>query len=801
MRRRASRGKGQSIQGRRLLPQVRAVFTALYATQAGPCLLAWAMQTERSPAVPVALVVLLAAAWYRMRTATAPLLLDVVSAAALACVIVWGVGIEPSYGLIFVGAIHRALYGRWGGLAVSAALQVAVLVGSALAVGTQVALAEVASDVPGLVCVTGAFHLLATALHRYETGQESRFQALVRSSSDVILVTDADTAVTYASPALGRIFGPAPGGPPAAPAGGGASGVSDDDAHAELAGRPPRLLDWVVPEDRGRVAASIEALVAAGTDAGVTTVTCRVLDGRGRLRHVEMTVQNALATRGVRGLIVNAHDVTARVDLAEQLSSQADQLRHQALHDPLTGLANRVLFADRLELALSQRDGTAALMLVDLDGFKAVNDTHGHAAGDELLVQVAERMLACLRPQDTVARLGGDEFAVLIGGGDLDEALVLATAERLLVAIATPAVLSSGTVRPGASIGVALGGPPAGDAEGRRAPQAAAEHLQRCADLAMYQAKATGKNRVEVYREQLHASATDRASLAADLAGALEGRQLHLHYQPIVALRSGRLVGVEALLRWEHPVRGIVLAAELVPVAEAARLIQPIGAWALLEACRRVASWQRLHPREEPLRLSVNLSVRQLEDPGAASVVATALEASGLAPGTLTVDVPEDVLVSEVAGVHARLREIRDLGVRISVDDFGTGRSALSHLLHHPVDELKVDRSAVEQLGAGGPGRDPAALTCAILAMGRALGLSTVAEGIETPAQLAHLTELGCELGQGTHLSSPLDERALEALLVGGRVRPLLATAAEAGALAPAGTAPSGHRAGGPPVP
>jgi diguanylate cyclase (GGDEF)-like protein len=457
----------------------------------------------------------------------------------------------------------------------------------------------------------------------------------------------------------------------------------------------------------------------------------------------------AVLARQLLSLQVNVALSRQLHDTVATLRRREIELNHQALHDPLTGLANRALFADRIghALASTRRPTPVILLLADLDDFKAVNDTLGHPAGDALLIGVADRLRAVVRPEDTVARLGGDEFAVLLEDTDgLTGARRVA--ERIAEALEQPFDLGGVRMVIGASIGIAAAGSaPVGDAS-------IGDALLLEADIAMYAAKAEGKGRYAVYAADLAAANIGRLQLKGDLSEALARDELSLMYQPIVDVASGALVGVEALLRWTHPVQGSVSPSEFIPLAEASGAILPIGRWVLSRACAQAASWQLLRPAGmNPLELAVNVSGRQLIDRQLLPTVRAALADSGLAPHLLTLELTESVLFAEEEGVMAALVALRGLGVRLAIDDFGTGHSSLSRLSQYPIDTLKVDRSFINALTPDAP--VPDVLVTAILALGGGLGMQVIAEGVETEEQLAALRALGCPQAQGFLFARP----------------------------------------------
>ncbi|HEY3240290.1 MAG TPA: EAL domain-containing protein [Acidimicrobiia bacterium] len=451
-------------------------------------------------------------------------------------------------------------------------------------------------------------------------------------------------------------------------------------------------------------------------------------------------------------LIGSAQDVTERKRAEEALA-------HQALHDALTGLANRALFQDRLEHALARqdRDGTlSAVLFLDLDDFKTVNDGLGHAAGDLLLVAVAERLGVCLRTSDTAARLGGDEFAILLEGLH-HSAEALCAVGRIMDMLREPFSIEGSLLAVTGSIGIAVAGP--GDDPGQ---------LLRHADVAMYRAKAEGKNRFCLFEAGMHEEVVQRLELRAELQQAVETGQLVNHYQPLVDLATGDIVGVEALVRWCHPERGLLAPAAFMAIAEETGLVVPMGLAVLREACDQAREWQALRPG---LEVNVNLSVRQLQDAGLVDEVARCLESTGLDPACLTLEITESVLLADDATAARSLGQLKELGVGIALDDFGTGYSSLSHLERFPVDILKIDKRFVQDLDDG----EAPAITRAILGLGGMLGLKVVAEGIERPEQLEALRALGCRWGQGYLFSRPLSSEATTALL---ERSPILAVAA-----------------------
>jgi diguanylate cyclase (GGDEF)-like protein len=438
--------------------------------------------------------------------------------------------------------------------------------------------------------------------------------------------------------------------------------------------------------------------------------------------------------------------------MAEAIAASQRTLTRQANHDPLTGLANRAVFQTRLAGALNRperRDGSQAVLLVDLDDFKDVNDTMGHAAGDTLLGAVAERLEATVRPGDLVARLGGDEFALLLDGIP-DVAAALAVAERAVAALAAPVEINGTLAHVGASVGLAM-----------RHPDSDPESLMREADVAMYTAKGRGKNRVEQYDSALHETVAEHNELKAEVAGAAGRGELVLEYQPIIDLSTGTLQGVEALVRWLHPTRGLLPPSAFIDLAEETGAIVDIGAWVLDAAAVQLQSWRQCYGLSA-MWLSVNVSVRQLDDPGFPALVGGVLRRTGLDPASLVLEVTESVLADPAGGAAAALETLRGLNVRVALDDFGTGYSSIGYLRQLPVDILKIDRSFVSGEHANRPGD---LLLEAIVGLAQRLGLDVIPEGIEEPDQLARLQGLGCRIGQGFLLSRPMPAAAIGQLL------------------------------------
>ena len=556
---------------------------------------------------------------------------------------------------------------------------------------------------------------LAEDLHA-RRGAE-RFRSLVQNSSDVILLVGRDLTIRYQTPSVQRVLG---------------------YADEELVGVHLGTLLGAEEEPLDRL--MLDVCSEPGSALSRDLLLRRK---NGSYCQLESVFLNLLHDQNVGGVVVTARDVTERRALQQQLA-------HQAFHDSLTGLANRALFIDRVTHALGMTRRSAALvgvLFVDLDDFKTVNDSLGHAAGDELLVAAAERLLRCLRDEDTCARLGGDEFAVLIENVGGPEAAIT-VARRVLDAISEPMEILGSQVSVQGSVGIALGSSAVTTSE-----------LLRNADLAMYRAKGDGKHRYALFEPAMHARVLERLALKAELQSAVAAHQFELHYQPIVALQSGVPVGVEALVRWRHPTRGLVMPDGFVALAEETGLILPLGRFVLRSACRQAERWRALGLPD--LGVSVNISAKQLASPHLPAEVTSALTDASLEPSALTLEITESMLLDSQP-VVSRLEALKALGVRIAIDDFGTGYSSLNYLRRFPVDTLKIAKPFVDEIGAR---PDQRRLVEAILRLGATLRLETVAEGIEEAPQRDLLRKLRCGFGQGYLFSKPLPPDELDPVL------------------------------------
>jgi diguanylate cyclase (GGDEF)-like protein/PAS domain S-box-containing protein len=551
---------------------------------------------------------------------------------------------------------------------------------------------------------------------------EARLSSLIKNSSDVICVVGLDSIIHYVSPSIEQTFGYEP---------------------ERLAEHP--LSELIHPDEAARMLAFVAS--TAGQPAGAPAVAeFRVRHCEDRWRHVEVLATNLLADEAIAGIVLNVRDISER-------KAFEAELEHQAFHDVLTGLPNRALFRDRVGHALAaqrREHHPVAVLFMDVDDFKNVNDSLGHAAGDDVLREVSRRLEDSMRPVDTAARLGGDEFAILLHEAE-NEMQAVEIAQRVMDSLAAPIALENRDVTIATSIGIAFSDP-------AMVRESDAEELLRNADTAMYMAKENGKGHYQIFQPDMHARALARLELKTDLQRALDCGEFTLRYQPIMDLRRGDMAGMEALVRWEHPTRGMVQPAEFIPLLEDTGLIVPVGRLVLNEACRWAAHMQKECPRNPPLSIAVNVSAHQLQRPEFIDEVRSALRESGIPPNSLTLELTESVMMQDLEVSLLRLNALRALDVKLAIDDFGTGYSSLNYVRQFPMDILKIDRSFLAD-----PNPDTVELTEAIIALARIFKLQAVAEGVESDGQVTQLQGIDCDFGQGFHFAKPLTaEQILE---------------------------------------
>ena len=554
---------------------------------------------------------------------------------------------------------------------------------------------------------------------------EQKLQALVANTSDAIFVSDVNGTVTYEAPTrrpdplknLGQLVGTS-------------------------------LLDPIHPIDRPTLQALLQTV--SSTARSTKSIEIRTRGDGDEWRYIQLTLTNLLDEPAVGAIVATASDTTERKNFEEQLA-------RRAFYDTLTSLPNRALLLDRIsqaEARARQRNAVIGVVFIDLDNFKRVNDSLGHHVGDRLLIAAAKRLEGCVRPTDTVARLGGDEFVILLehlGSEATSEGTLVA--DNILTQFSQPFELDNKQYIVSASVGLAFAHAGHGRSD--------ADTLLRDADVAMYRAKNGGKGRYVVFEENMHAEAVRKLEIETDLRHAIEHFELRVYFQPIMQLQAEGFREMEALVRWQHPTRGLLPPSEFIAIAEESGLIIPLGRYVLEEACRQVARWQREFPTEPSLQVSVNLSPRQFDDPNLVADVAAALSNAQIGAASLKLEVTEGLIMRDTAKSIETLRKLKEFGVTIAIDDFGTGYSSLSNLRKLPLDVLKIDQSFIRGIGTSA---EDDAIVRAVISMAQSLGLSVTAEGIETSEQARLLREWSCQTGQGYLFSRPLPAEEIAAL-------------------------------------
>ena len=555
---------------------------------------------------------------------------------------------------------------------------------------------------------------------------EERFRALTEQSTDIILIADNSGQIQYASPSVHTVLA-----------------VHGDS----LVGR--NMIDLVHPDDFAKTMSTGPRSVAYGQNL---IVEFRLRHADGRWLHFECVVRNLIQHKNIGGIVYNARDITERKQTQEELL-------FNATHDVLTGLPNRALFLGRLQSVVDRMKRhphqAAAVLFIDIDGFKVVNDCYGHATGDVLIKAVSNRLRACMRSDGTIARMGGDEFTVLVEDV-ADPSDAIRVAERIQSSFAQPFLLEGHEVFKSISIGIAL-----------TSPEVPAEAVLQNADIAMYRAKSRGKACSELFDRVMHEQVMSRLLLEAKLRYALENEELALHYQPIVAVDTGAVQGFEALLRWQPSGLNSIPPSTFVPLAEQCGLIVPISVWVLKKACLEAASWQRRYPADPPLYVSINISSKHFSHAGFIGHVKDALEESAVDPRCITIEFTEGLAMNDVAATGQTMSQLRTLGVKLSIDDFGTGYSSLSYLRRFPVDTLKIDQSFVATMDA-----ENYAIVKTIIGLARNLDLEVVAEGVETTKQHRLLALAGCGSAQGHLFAEPMPAKSVGVFIESKRRRP-----------------------------
>jgi len=587
-------------------------------------------------------------------------------------------------------------------------------------------------------------HLRMKQLQRRLTQREQLFRLISENAADMIALVDVNGRRLYNSPSYKKVLG-----------------YSSKELLTTSSSQQ------IHPDDLPKVRAAAEEARRTGMGQ---RLEYRVRHKNGHWLVLESTASAIRNEKGeVEKLVIVNRDITERKRAEERLE-------HTALHDGLTDLPNRTLFLERLQRAFDRArknpDYKFAVLFVDIDGFKVFNDTMGHGVGDELIIEISRRLGNCLRFEDTLsrpaaqpgcgfhqgdevlARLGGDEFTILVGSIQ-DPADAMRVANRIQDALG-PFTVEGREVFISASIGIALS----------TTPRATAEELLRDADIAMYRAKTLGKSRCEFFDQEMHTKAVTRLDLETDLRRAVDEQEFRLHYQPIVQLETGRIAGFEALVRWQRTPQCLVFPDSFIGVAEATGLIVPLGKWILHEACREAQLWQARYLQNPALSVTVNVSPRQFADPQLVSDIKEAADETGINPSRLHLELTESVAMADPARTQQVLSQLKDLGIGICLDDFGTGHSSLSRLRRFPVDVLKIDRSFVSHMDTDAEARQIARL---IIEFAHTMNLQVIAEGVETAAHIDHLRSLGCEFGQGYFFSKPIDHDGVERLLAASR--------------------------------
>ena len=605
------------------------------------------------------------------------------------------------------------------GIPVRDELPAAIAVGGGVPADTQAAVAALARE------TAHALESVTQTERIARERSEERFASLVRNASDIVCILAADTQIRYVSHSVGRVLG-----------------------HRAETIMGARLIDFVHPDDHPHVL-TILARAATADAATPLALEFRARDDAGDWHHLETLATNLTGDSSVAGVVLNARDISERKAFECQLS-------HEVLHDRLTGLPNRVLFRDRVSQALARQgraEHAVAVLFLDLDDFKSVNDSLGHSAGDTLLREVGARIARSLRASDSAARLGGDEFAVLLD--DVRDGVHAAEiAVRIMNAVNEPIVIEGHELFVHASVGIALDTDIAGDI--------GADAILGNADAAMYLAKGRGKGRYHMFEPAMHDDAVQRLMLKGELRRALDDGELFVVYQPIVRLKTGEIAGVEALVRWEHPQRGVISPLDFIPIAEESGMIVRLGELVLRTACRDASALRALDPDGPPLTVAVNLSAREMQQRQIVDSVRVVLEESGLPPEGLIIELTESVMMQDMDLAILCMHELRQLGVRLAIDDFGTGYSSLNYVRQFPIDLLKIDRSFIQDVTEDG---EISALTASIIELAHILELKPIAEGIENDEQLERLRALNCEFGQGFHLHRPMRAEELATVL------------------------------------